>query len=490
MIVIHSPLQGAAAYDCEQGCRLDQGSKVCGFDGNTYANECLAVCQGTEVRNKGDCPGSAASPSFDSEGEISMEEAGRYSPGFKATGKRTAYATPDPEALARVQAVTQEAQKTSTFDSKVVMLTSDGIEYVGDSFASIAGEAALSSDGQNEAPPSHGEDAPRTADNDDTAEKIIGFDNRFQVSTSLVTTFPYRVIGQMTVPLFGQQQLSWCTGTVISRNHVLTNGHCVYDQIGQEWYPLGQFVPARVGSSRPYGTWNVTTYRTYAAFTGGDRSGEYDIALLEINPRSSDGKSIGDVVGYAGLRRTEFGMPSLQQSRVTGYPQDKNDEMWSSGSCAGTYVPGGRGLYGVNHQCDTVGGNSGSSLMGSDGWSHGVHFGASNSFSYNVGTILRGQRWCDIMIGSGRVATCIPCTAATGRCTSSATCCSGLSCNSGRCTSAPPPFVCNKNRKCPKGKRCVRGQCKKTCKKRGRCQNSAQCCGRRNRCVRKRCRNL
>jgi len=32
------------AYDCEAGCDLKKG-KVCGDDGFTYYNECLAICQ-------------------------------------------------------------------------------------------------------------------------------------------------------------------------------------------------------------------------------------------------------------------------------------------------------------------------------------------------------------------------------------------------------------------------------------------------------------
>ena len=44
----------AAEYDCAAGCKLSTDT-VCGGDGHTYANECLAVCQGVSVAKAGPC---------------------------------------------------------------------------------------------------------------------------------------------------------------------------------------------------------------------------------------------------------------------------------------------------------------------------------------------------------------------------------------------------------------------------------------------------
>ena len=43
-----------AEYDCNKGCDLTK-KKVCGTDGITYYNECLAVCQVGKKRKEEPC---------------------------------------------------------------------------------------------------------------------------------------------------------------------------------------------------------------------------------------------------------------------------------------------------------------------------------------------------------------------------------------------------------------------------------------------------
>lgn len=50
-------LLAAGAAACEEGCKAAEAT-VCGSDGLTYMNECLAACQGVTVRSTGSCMGS------------------------------------------------------------------------------------------------------------------------------------------------------------------------------------------------------------------------------------------------------------------------------------------------------------------------------------------------------------------------------------------------------------------------------------------------
>ncbi|EFJ52950.1 hypothetical protein VOLCADRAFT_54901 [Volvox carteri f. nagariensis] len=46
-------------YDCQKGCRRTF-KPVCGEDGRTYSNECVATCQDVQVARAGPCPGGFA----------------------------------------------------------------------------------------------------------------------------------------------------------------------------------------------------------------------------------------------------------------------------------------------------------------------------------------------------------------------------------------------------------------------------------------------
>ena len=49
---------------------------------------------------------------------------------------------------------------------------------------------------------------------------------------------------------------SWCSGTVIAQNMVLTAAHCVVNRINGIKYDSFSFVPGQEGSQSPYGTWD------------------------------------------------------------------------------------------------------------------------------------------------------------------------------------------------------------------------------------------
>jgi hypothetical protein len=52
----------AVNFDCAQGCSLAGVSGVCGANGVTFINDCLAECAGTSVAHQGPCPAPGKQP--------------------------------------------------------------------------------------------------------------------------------------------------------------------------------------------------------------------------------------------------------------------------------------------------------------------------------------------------------------------------------------------------------------------------------------------
>lgn len=91
-----------------------------------------------------------------------------------------------------------------------------------------------------------------------------------------------------------------CTGSVISRNKVLTAAHCVRDGKIGRW--IGEAITVIPGldgwHEEPYGRFKVTSMCEKGFRV--DPTISNDVAVLTINPNSR-GESIGDVVGWFGL---------------------------------------------------------------------------------------------------------------------------------------------------------------------------------------------
>jgi V8-like Glu-specific endopeptidase len=121
------------------------------------------------------------------------------------------------------------------------------------------------------------------------------------------TDFPARAVGQVETwfpdnpnPTFNEPD-GLCSGVMLSRRHVLTSAHCLYDNetanIGQ---PVGQranilaFSPARQGEKgRPYGTAFAVRARTYASYRN-TQEPTSDVALITLD------RNLGDNVGWFG----------------------------------------------------------------------------------------------------------------------------------------------------------------------------------------------
>jgi glutamyl endopeptidase len=180
----------------------------------------------------------------------------------------------------------------------------------------------------------------------ETAESIIGADQRVQIAGT--TSYPARAIG-----LISRNGAQWCTGWMISRDTMLTAGHCVNSggngSTNGTWYSGLRFSPGRNGASAPYGYCGV---RYSTSFVGWVRDGSeaHDAAVVKLNC------SVGTRTGWFGQWWQSASLNGLF-ARVQGYPGDKPQTQWlSTGSITNTAT------YQVFYRNDTVGGMSGSPI--------------------------------------------------------------------------------------------------------------------------------
>lgn len=138
------------AYNCDEGCALgDGGPPVCGVDGTTYFNECLAACQDVGVEHAGPCasdpPRNAAS--FVAQGRVSRAEMDAFKEkGYRLVAKRTFGGMPsnEPENVSpprdhenedakgkeHVGPSSDNGHRDSPSSVKLSMITREGLEYV------------------------------------------------------------------------------------------------------------------------------------------------------------------------------------------------------------------------------------------------------------------------------------------------------------------------------------------------------------------------
>ncbi len=148
------------------------------------------------------------------------------------------------------------------------------------------------------------------------AGSIIGPDGRTRVNPT--TSYPWRAIGLVTF------SGGSCTGWLISKNTVVTAGHCVHSGgPGGNWRTNVRFYPARNGSASPYGSCTAKRLHSVTGWTGSSDE-TYDYGAIRLNC------NVGNTVGWFGFFWQAASLNGLPAT-VSGYPDDKALQQWRMG---------------------------------------------------------------------------------------------------------------------------------------------------------------
>jgi len=218
-----------------------------------------------------------------------------------------------------------------------------------------------------------GRPGPATVPPPGVTQQVIGTDDRIQ--ESVPGTYPWEAIVYLTT---NQGQ---CTGFMLSRDVVVTAGHCVYEG---GWVTSYTAVPGKVGSSNPYGSCSggiadVWTNSTW--ISSGSADADYGLIKLTCD--------IGNTVGWFGWWYNEGETLTGTYLYVEGYPADKPyaTMWWDSDPVSSQSAT--RLFYSI----DTAGGQSGSPIYHYNsttaglcsGWCvTGIHKGATGSQNHGT----------------------------------------------------------------------------------------------------------
>lgn len=199
-------------------------------------------------------------------------------------------------------------------------------------------------------------------------DSVIGPDGRVQESDP--HGYPWRAIAHLSTNKGG------CTGFMLSRDVLVTAGHCVYNG---GWVTSYRVAPGKNGSYEPYGSCSggiADVWTTYNWISTG--APEHDYGLIKLTC------DIGNTVGWFGWWYNMGENLTNQYFYVEGYPGDKPyGTMWWDGDYT-TSQTSQRLFYWI----DTYNGQSGSPVYHYNSTSPGLCSGwcVTAIHTYGVGS--------------------------------------------------------------------------------------------------------
>jgi V8-like Glu-specific endopeptidase len=224
------------------------------------------------------------------------------------------------------------------------------------------------------------------------------------------TVYPHKWIGRLSFKTSGGT--SYCSGTAVSGNVMVTAAHCIYDSTNNVWYNSWVFTPAYRNGSAPYGSFAASTCWVLTAWvnlTGGysiNTWTRYDVGVCKMGNNSA-GQTLNSAVGYMG-RSWNYGY--FRHFHDLGYPfKDYNNVYITNAglflrTCAAESFQQTTDTLGMG--CNWGGGISGGPWM--TGYAPNVVSGQVNSV--NSGLYIGAQNLYGIRFTSSNIVPL--CTAA------------------------------------------------------------------------------
>ena len=175
-------------------------------------------------------------------------------------------------------------------------------------------------------------------------EEALAPEGTSQVYTSYIvnkwlpaqTVYPHKWVGRLSFSVPGGT--SYCSGTAISNNVMLTAAHCLYDSTNNVWYNNWVFTPAYRNGSAPYGTFPATVCWVMPAWinlAGGyaiNTWARHDVGVCTMGTNTA-GQTLNNAVGWMGR---QWNYPYVRHFHDLGYPfRNYNDALITD---AGKYL--------------------------------------------------------------------------------------------------------------------------------------------------------